>query len=110
MVLAGVPRGARCRTDPMRDTASYTWRRVEVLTRTEPVRTRDAVAGETPAAAATCASVGCSVMEHLAERAWKRSHVTNVSSLLIGSLQGVRPAVRTHSESAQLGAVVTVSG
>src|SRR6185369_322210 len=39
--------------------ASCTCTRADVLTRTRPVRTRETVAAETPAAAATSVTVGC---------------------------------------------------
>jgi len=46
-------------------------------------------------------------MEHLAESSWERSHVTNVSPLLIEPLLGVYPVVWTHSQFAELEALVT---
>src|SRR6185312_12415214 len=56
--LIGDWRGARCRTYPRRVIASCTWTRADVLTRTRPVSTRETVAAETPAAAATSVTVG----------------------------------------------------
>src|SRR6185437_12680733 len=56
--LSGVWRGARCRTYPRRVIASCTWTRADVLTRTRPVSTRETVAADTPAAAATSVTVG----------------------------------------------------
>ena len=59
-LLASVVRAARCLTYPRRVTASRTCCRAVGLTLAELLRTREAVAGETPANAATSASVGAS--------------------------------------------------
>src|SRR6266540_2373336 len=51
-------RAARLGTYPSLATARSTWARTSALTRGEPLTTRDTVARETPASAATCSSVG----------------------------------------------------